>query len=69
MSETPERGPHHADDTGGEKVILVEFVAKMIPHDSPEFQERARQARQRPLPDYLKNKSILDQEPPADAAK
>lgn len=64
MSESPEPGPHHADDTSGDKVILVEIVAEKIPHDSPEFQERARQARQRPLPDYLQSKSVLDHEPP-----
>lgn len=69
MSETPERGPHHADDTSGDKVILVEFVATMIPHDSPEFQERARQARQRSIPDYLKDTPKRDQNPPTDAAE
>lgn len=47
MSDTPERNPHHADDTGGQDVILVAFTAEMVPHDSPEFRERAR----RPRPD------------------
>lgn len=55
MSDTPDRGPHHSDDTGGHDVILVEFTAEWIPHDSPEFQERARLAAQRPIPDYLKD--------------
>jgi len=65
VSDTPQRGPHHADDTGGDKVILVQFTAELLPHDSPEFQERARQARQRPIPDYLKDKPKPDQNPPA----
>ena len=65
MNDTPDRGPHHADDTTGENVILVEFVAQMVPHDSPEFQERARRAAERPIPDYLKPKPKPDQDPPA----
>src|SRR5438552_2516448 len=32
-SKTPDRGPHHADDTGGDKVILVEFTLQAMPCD------------------------------------
>jgi hypothetical protein len=63
VNNTPDRGPHHADDTTGEKVILVEFVAKMVPHDSPEFQERAKMPRPpRPSPP---EEPKPDQNPPA----
>jgi hypothetical protein len=63
VNNTPDRGPHHADDTTGEKVILVEFVAKMVPHDSPEFQARAKMPRPpRPSPP---EEPKPDQNPPA----
>lgn len=60
-----ERGPHHADDTTGKDVILIEFVAEMVPHDTPEFQEHAREAAMRPLPDYLKDQSKNAPKPPS----
>jgi hypothetical protein len=66
VNDTSLRGPHHSDDTHGDGVILVEFVAEMVPHDSPEFQERARQAAKRPIPDYLKPAPKPDQNPSTD---
>jgi hypothetical protein len=62
VNNTPDRGPHHSDDTGGDNVVLVEFVAEMVPHDSPEFRERQRLVTKRP--DYLKGVPAPDQNPP-----
>ncbi len=60
MSGNREPVNHHSDDTRGEKAILIEFVAAMVPHDSPEFLERKRLGRPAgspPIPDYLKAQS------------
>jgi hypothetical protein len=38
---THENGPHHADDTVGDEAVLVEFTTPVLPHDSPEYLERA----------------------------
>lgn len=67
VNTTDSRGPHHADDTDGHNVILVEFVAKMVPHDSPDFQERQRVVANRPVPDYLKSET--NSNPSADSSK
>ncbi len=64
MNTPPHDNPHHAGDTRGDDVILVEFVAEMVPHDSPEFQERARRAAERPIPDYLKEQPKPGDTPP-----
>ena len=64
-SATPDRGPHHAEETYGEKVILVEFVEDQRPKDSPEFQERAKRAAARPVPPYTREQSKPDENPPA----
>ena len=55
MNERPKSGPHHSENTEGG--ILVEFIAKMLPHDSPEFIERDKKGRPAgapPIPDCLK---------------
>jgi len=65
VTDMPDRGPHHSDDTRGDNVVLVEFVAEMMPHDSPEFRERQRLVAKRPIPDYLKGMPSPDQTPPA----
>jgi hypothetical protein len=51
---TPDKKRRRSPDTGSVDTILVEFVAEMVPHDSPEFRERAKLAAARPIPDYLK---------------
>lgn len=68
MNSKPERGLNHSDDTEGGEVILVEFVATMVPHDSPEFIEHARKGRPQgspPIPDYLKQEPKPDDSTPA----
>ena len=63
-SATPDRGPHHANDTCGHKVVLVAFVEDQRPKDSPEFQERAKRAAEWPVPPYLRQPKP-DDHPPA----
>ena len=65
--ETPKkrRERERSPDTCSVDTILVEFIATLVPHDSPEFQERQRLALQRPIPEYLKPQPKPDQNPPA----
>lgn len=65
MNERPKTGPHHSEDTEGG--ILVRIHATMVPHDSPEFIERAKMGRppgSPPLPDYLRAKPKPGDGPP-----
>ena len=41
MPPTNGAGPHHSEDTDGGNSIIVEWTAELLPHDSPEFIERA----------------------------
>ena len=52
--EAPKKPRRRSPYTESHNSILVEFTDRGLPHDSPEFQERARQAAQRPIPDYLR---------------
>lgn len=63
----PEKNRRHSPYTGTHNTILVEFTAEWLPHDSPEFQERARRAAERPIPEYLREqpKSDTSAPPPA----
>lgn len=57
MNSKPDVGPHHSRETNGGNSILVEFVGEFLPHDSPEFIERAKKGRppgSPPIPDYLR---------------
>jgi hypothetical protein len=64
--ETPKkrRRRKRSSDTLCVDTVLVEFTAVMVPHDSPEFQERARLAAQRPIPDYPKEEPRREEQPP-----
>jgi len=44
----PEKKRRHSPFAKSKDTVLVEFTAVLLPHDSPEFQERAK--RQRPEP-------------------
>lgn len=61
----PKKNRRHSPYTGTHNTVLVEFTAEWLSPDSPEFQERARLAAQRPIPDYLKDTPKPgDQAPP-----
>jgi hypothetical protein len=63
----PEKKRKHSPYTRSHNTILVEFTAEMVPHDSPEFRERARQAAERPIPDYLRQQPKPDTSAPPSA--
>ena len=63
MNTKPDVGPHHSPDTDGGNSVLVEIVAEWLPHDSPEFIERAKRGRppgSPPIPDYPRRRTKPD---------
>jgi hypothetical protein len=64
--ETPKkrRRRKRLSNTLSVDTVLVQFPATMLPPDSPEFQERARRADERPIPEHQKQALKPDQNPP-----
>ena len=63
-SKTPDRGPHHADDTGGDKVILVEFTLQAMPGDQDPLKGE-RKGRPTRSPSLPPEEPKPDENPPA----
>ena len=67
VNEEPKPDRRRSKYTRCEKTILVRIHATMVPHDSPEFIERAKMGRppgSPPIPNYLRAEPKPDDGPP-----
>jgi hypothetical protein len=62
----PEKNRRRSPYTASVDTVLVQFTAELLPHDSPEFQERAKRVRPtQSSPQPLEEKPKPGQDPPA----
>jgi hypothetical protein len=63
--EVPKKRRKRSPFTTSVNTVLVKITATMLPHDSPEFQERARRTRSERKPPAPPDDHTPDQPPPA----